>query len=226
MIDQVDQRLKDWVTGVLGGIEVLLSLPDPSRAGKGVCLYLFELVPKPAPRSNTPPPLQISLRYLVTTWSEDTAEAHRMLGDLVFAAMPNTDFEADLNPLPPATWTAFGLAPQPSFVLTVPLRVERPVPPVKLVRKPLVVHTAPITSLSGVVLGPGNVPLPKARVEIPILNLFDWTDTRGRFHFPALPGEPRTLVLRIQAKGRELQTKIDQPASDQEPVVIHFDLFD
>ena len=41
MIDQVDQRLKDWVTGVLGEIEVLLSLPDPSRAGKGAYYINF-----------------------------------------------------------------------------------------------------------------------------------------------------------------------------------------
>ena len=223
--DQMDQHLGDWVKGVLDGVEVFFTFPDPADPNQGVCLYLFELTPKPAPRSNAPQPLQVSLRYLVTVWADQPEEAHRQLGELVFAAMSNPEFETDLEPLPLVVWPAFGVLPRPAFILTVSLRHERPMPPVKLVRKPLVLKSAPITTLRGVVLGPDDVPLPNARVEIPNLQLFEVTDTRGRFTFPSVPGEPRAKLLRIQARGRALETTIEQPASD-EPVVIHFDLFD
>jgi Pvc16 N-terminal domain len=226
MIDQIDQRLKDWVKETLEGVDVSLGPPKLSQTGQGVNLYLMEFANKPAPRSNTPPPVQILLRYLVTAWAKGPEESHPLLGKLVFAAMTNPEFEVEFDPIPATAWVAFGVPPLPSFVLTIPLRLERPEPPTKLVRKPLVLQSAPITSLSGIVLGPEDVPLSNARVELRALQLYESTDTKGRFRFPAVPSEPRAKQLRIKAKGRELTVTVQQPDSDSEPVVIHFNLFD
>ncbi|MCU0518329.1 MAG: DUF4255 domain-containing protein, partial [Oscillatoria sp. Prado101] len=84
----------------------------------------------PPLRGSQRTPLQAAARYLVTTWAGTPEDAHRLLGDLLFAAMDSAAFQAELNPLPAAAWTAFGLPPQPSFVLRVPLQIARPQPPV------------------------------------------------------------------------------------------------
>jgi hypothetical protein len=61
---------------------------------------------------NHRPPLGISLRYLVTTWCENVKEAHRLLGDLMLAALEETKFEVEAIPAPVELWRAFGIAPR------------------------------------------------------------------------------------------------------------------
>lgn len=142
----------------------------------------------------------------------------------MFAAMENSEFEVEFESIPVTAWMGFGAKPRPSFVLRVPLRFERPELPAKLVRKPIVVRTTLLTTLQGVVLTRDEVPLVGAQVKVPAYQLSDRTDSNGRFSFAAVPGEPRSKVLSITAKGRELQFTVQQPASEHELVVIHFDL--
>ena len=143
MIDQVDGRLRDWVITVLGDVTVSLRPPGAETAGQGVSLYLLELVDDPPLRGQQPPPLQLALRYLVTTWSEEAAEAHRLLGQLAFEAMGQPGMAVELQPPAAATWQALGARPQPAFILRVPLRQEQIRPPMPLVRAPLVVQIEP-----------------------------------------------------------------------------------
>lgn len=208
---------------VLGAAEVSLAPPSASRSGRGIGLYLLELGQTPPDRTARRPPLQLCLRYLVTTWADEPEEAHRLLGELVFAAVESEEFETDLDPLPAAAWAALGAPPQPSFVLRVPLRLERPQPPSKLVRRPLVIHAVARSSIHGLVVGPGDVPVAGARVELPALRLSERTDTKGRFCFPTVPAEPGAKALRVKAKGRELSVTAELPTPDGEPLVIHFD---
>ncbi len=226
MIDDTDKHLKDWVTSVLGATEVSLTPPAPAPTGQGVSLYLMALAPAPPARSTRRAPLQVMLRYLVTTWAEDPEAAHRLLSELVFAALGDPEFEVDLDPLPASTWEAFGTAIRPAFVLNIPLRVEQPEPPYKPVLVPLVVHSAPLLSLVGVVLGPHDTPLAGARVELPSQSLAVYTDRNGRFRFGAVPGEPRTKQLIVRARGRVESVAVAMPPNEGEPVVIHIDLFD
>jgi hypothetical protein len=220
MIDQVDQRLKDWVSGVLGATEVSLAAPSQAESGQGVGLYLMELVQTPAPRSVRRPPLQISLRYLVTAWAEEYEKAHRMLGVLMFAAMENSEFEVEQDPVPVSLWVALSVRPRPSFVLRLPLRRERPEPHVPLVRLPLVIKGSPMAGLHGLVLGPGDMPVMGARVEVPALQLSTHTDPDGRFHFSAVPTDPPVKLLMVRAKGQELSIKIDEAVGFDEPLLI------
>jgi hypothetical protein len=226
VIERVDQQLREWIKAVVGPVHVSLGPPDEPYADRGVHLYLMDLIDTPPTRGTTPPPLQLSLRYLLTTWAETPEEAHRLLGELTFAAMESADIEVELGPLPAGTWAAFGVAPQPCFRLRVPLRRERPereAPP--MVRQPLVLRTSPTTNVWGRVLGPEDVPLAGARVELTYLHRSTRTDTKGEFRFPNVPSESLAHPLRVQAKGRVFEASVDRAAQEGDPIVIRVDAF-
>jgi hypothetical protein len=217
-VDEVDQLLESWIRTVLG--EVSVTLASPQEAQTGVSLYLLDLAHAPLTRAvKDRPPHRIMLRYLITAQGTEPHEIHRRLGELLFAALDSPELEVETEPLPEAVWTALNLVPRPSLVLRVPLLRERSEERlVPLVRTPLVVKSAAICSLSGVVRGPGDIGILGARVELPALNLFTATDLRGRFHFATVPSEPPVKVLRVKAKGRTISVPVDRP---EEEVVIH-----
>jgi hypothetical protein len=226
VIDQVDGRLKTWVETVLAGTPISFGPPhDPHFAG-GVSLYLMELC-APAPgRSDTRRTHEVWLRYLVTAWADEPQEAHRLLGTLVFAAMEDAELEVELQPLPGTVWAAFGGAPRPSFVLQAPLRRERPQAPVRQVRKRLRIDLVTTSPLQGIVLGPDDLPLAGARVDLPKLHLACYTDLAGQFRFPRVPTEPQAKEVRVTAKGRRMDVAVQQPVAADEPLLIRFDALD
>jgi len=222
MAEEFDGRLKNWVGSVIEGIDVSLAPPESKRSGRGVGLYLLELVQSPLPSANKRPPLQLVLRYLITTWSDKPEDAHQMLVALMFAAMENKDFQVELEALPTTVWTAFGVPPRPSFILRAPLRQERPEPQTKLVRERPRVEMSPIVGLHGLLLGPGAIPLSDCRIEIPALHVSTSTDYRGRFYFPAVPASGNKQLV-VKAKGVELPVVSQQNYPDSRaPLVIHF----
>ncbi|MEX2382153.1 MAG: hypothetical protein WD490_07210 [Opitutales bacterium] len=226
LFDQIDDQLRRWAERLPGNPSFSLAPPRDDQPGSGASFYLLELVDAPPLRSAGRPPLQLSLRYLVTTWAETPGEAHRFLGDLVFAAMNDSEFDVDLTPVPSATWVAFGVIPRPAFFLSVKCRKEQPESPAPLIREPMVLQSAPLVNISGTVLGPGDVPLMMATVELPSLHRSTRTDSKGRFHFTSVPGEDFTKHLRIRTKGRDLDVMLDKLPTSEDPLVIHFDLLD
>lgn len=225
MLDQTDSRLQSWIENLLPGTPVSLAAPGAAPTFQGISLYLIALDSAPPPRAPGRPPLQFTAVYLVSVWGHEPAAAHRLLGELVFAALDNPEMDVDLKPLPYETWLAFGVPPQPAFVLRALVRQPRPEPEVHYVRQPLVLRTTGMTELHGVVLGPGDVPLVGARVELPSIEVFVRTDAQGRFRFSGVPAEPRAKHLRVKAKGRELHITVEEPTTEGKPVVIRFDLF-
>lgn len=227
MIDRVDDRLLAWVERVVAaaGVEpAMFSLAPPNGAasGRGVSLYLLELADAPPLRGVKRAPVQLSLHYLVTTWADDPKEAHRLLGELVFAALEDPELEVRFDPVPGATWAALGALPRPAFVLRVPLRKERPEPEVERVRRPLQVEVKPLVNVQGIVLGPEDVPLGDAQVGLPSVELFARTDVNGRFRFTTVLKEPGPQVLSVRAKGWELDVPVTLPLNEDEPLVIRF----
>ena len=224
MIDEVDRRLKEWVKSILEGVEVRLTAPGNSTQVKGIELYLLEVAVMPPASTNKMPPLQVALRFLVTSWSEDPEDAHRLLGELLFAAMENAEFEVELAPLPVAVWRALGVPPRPSFVLRVPLQRARHMPKAKPVTAFPVVKTLVVVSLHGVVRGPNDTPLAGAEVLVPALRLRASTDYKGRFHLAGVPGDGQPKTLRVRAKGQELILTTDQDYPDaSKPLLIRFE---
>ena len=223
MIDQVDQALASWVQKTLNIGNVVIAAPQNADAGTGVGLFLLESVPTPRPRAVRRPPLQIMLRYLVTTWAETAVEAHRMLGELLFAALAEDSYEIESEAPPLTLWTALSVTPRPSFLLRTPIHRERPERTAPLVRAPLVVNAGPLERLGGVVLGPGDIPVMNARVELPTLQLSTQTDADGRFQFAGVPPQTRANGMRIRARGKEYSLT-GEPAADRTPLVIRLQL--
>lgn len=225
MFSQTDKQLVEWATKTLGTVPITLAAPANSQTGQGVSLYLMGIAPAYPAHNIGRPPLQIALRYLVTTWADEPEEAHRLLGQLAFAAMENSEFEIEFEPLSAQDWLAFAATPRPAFVLRVPARFVRPEPVTPLVKAPLVIQATPTMSLSGQVLGPNNVPMSNVRVELPSLQLTDRTDAHGWFRFAAVPAEPRLKHFRVSAKGRQLDIDLEPSPSMSEPLVIQFNPF-
>jgi hypothetical protein len=224
MIDEIDSKLAAWVGKITEHVAVSMASPGAAESGPEVRLYLMELLHSPTPRGTRRPTLLMTLRYLVTTHAPEPQAAHKLLGALVVAALQNTEFEVEQEPLPSSLWTALNIAPRPAFVLRVPFRHELPehiAPPVRL---PLVVKQLPLRSFEGRVVGPENIPIMNARVELPALDLFTNTDSKGRFHFSSVPAAPGARLLRVRAKGQEFSINTEQAATDKEPLVIQLQL--
>lgn len=222
MIQDADAQVTSWL-GRVAGVPVWLERPRDHDQERGIGLYLLELGELPPAREGRQAPLQIQLRYLVTAWAESMEEEHRLLGGLVFAALERTDWEVVLRPMSVEAWVALGVPPRPAFILHVPLRVERPVHPAPRVRAPLVLHAVASVAFAGRIVGPGGLPIPAARVELPSLSAATETDGDGRFLFPRVPAEPRAKLVRVLAKGDVQEFTPDVPPGGG-AVIIHFEL--
>jgi len=100
MIDAVDLDLTSSADGIVGkGLSSLLA-PDSRPSPHGVSLYFPGLISLPPPRAAKKVRLQISLGYLVTSWSDDPTEAHKLVGELLFAALENSEFTVEAGAIP------------------------------------------------------------------------------------------------------------------------------
>jgi hypothetical protein len=218
MIDTVDEQLLEWLKSEVPGSPVSLAPPTAGLEAKpAVSCYLLELAAAPparAPANGRPVPLQLGLDLYL--------EAHRLLGNLVLAAMDRPGCEVDLTPPPAAMWQALGAIPRPAFVMQLPLRRERPLPSTGIVRHPIVIREASLRALSGRVLGPGEVPLAGARLEIPALHLSTRSDATGRFTFPPIPSSPLPSEVIVTARGRMLRVVPDQLIDGERQLIITF----
>jgi hypothetical protein len=223
MFHEVDDQLEAWARGVADGVTVSFGPPGELKAQTGVGLYLMELTEDPPARGSGVAPLRVALRYLVTTWGEPL-EAHRVLGALVFEALADPDVTVDLRPLSPQAWTALGTVPRPAFILQRTVQRERAVSLAPPVTERLALRTGPLTTLHGVVLGPGDIPLASASVEVPHLGKRATTDGRGAFRLAGLPTSPPVTRLRVRARGHEQTVTAEQGYTGDAPVTIriHF----
>jgi hypothetical protein len=224
MIDEVDQRLKAWVGHVLGETPVSLAVPERGSRERGVSLYLLELGAAPPARTGRRVPLQFSVCYLITVDAETPEQAHHLMGELLFAALEAPDFEVELAPVPLELWAALAVPPQPAFRLRLPVRRERAEPNTARVRFPVVIETHPPEALRGRVVGPGDVPIPGAVVELPTLKLSTRTDARGFFRFLNVPALETVGGLEVRAKGEVLHVGAEALAPTEEPLVIRLPL--
>ncbi|HEX7151023.1 MAG TPA: hypothetical protein VF618_06005 [Thermoanaerobaculia bacterium] len=131
MIDQTDDRLLAWARKIVPDAEVMLAAPADDH---GIRIHLLTIQPVNAPRGARRPPLELTVSYLVTTSAEDARDAHRWLAALAFDALSTPEWQVADEPLTTDLWRAFGVAPRPSFVVRMPVRMareERLAPPVR-----------------------------------------------------------------------------------------------
>lgn len=243
MIDRADRFVVNWAKGVLGGVRVSVDIPVSPPDESEVSLYLLELVHAPPARTVDRPPLQIALRYLVTSWAKNAEEAHRNLGKLLFAALGNEVSESgqteegrltftvamEVEPIPANLWAAFGVPPQPAFILRCLLSLERKRAAIAYVRWPARVETSGQRAVRGKVVtavGEEELPLVGARVAVPKLKLLTRTDAMGVFCFPGVPVGVNQEGLRmvVSAKGKEHEVSFTavQTAQDGDALLIRF----
>jgi len=148
-------------------------------------------------------------------------DPQRPVGTLLFAALTPPDWDVRFPGDIAELWRAVGMPPRAGFILNVPLRQPVELEPAPPVRAPLRVEGVGSRVMEGVVLGPGDVPISDAFVEIPSLALTARSDTRGRFRFAAVPTTPAKQQLRVRAKAREFPFTID---SSKPPFVLKLDL--
>lgn len=215
--------LRAWVASVDPAAALTLEAPGDERTGHGVSAYLLEIAPGAPPRGSTRPPLQLWLRYLVTTWADDPVVARQLLMDLAFAALATADLDVSPEPLAPDLWTAMGAVPRPSFILRAAVRRDRPEVIAPRVLVPLVVEPGRLTSVEGVVLGPNELGLAGADIDVVGLDHATRTDGRGRFRLGGLPGDPVVSRLRVRAKGVEVVVAVPADPRLARTMVIHLD---
>jgi carboxypeptidase family protein len=227
MIERIGQEIRDWIGSIITGAEVVLGLPSDDSQRAQVGLYLMDLSQTNRARVGKLTPFKINLRYLVMVRSPQAEEAQRLLGELIFAALQKLEkgppeFEVVVEPLPVEAWAALGAAPQPSFFLRAPLRLERPEPALPIVTEPVVLQPSPMRMLSGMVLESGGMPIMGARVELLTLGIATRTDEMGRFRFAGVPSNGQ-LKLLARAKG---QTKEVNYSVGDEPLEIRLHLLE
>jgi hypothetical protein len=222
MIDEVDAQLTAWVQTVTPGVTVAIDRLPGAGATGDVFLQLIELREVPRARGGARPPLQVVLTYLLTTGGEDVTLAHKRLGDLLFAALEHQDYEVRPASIQSAVWLAAATVPRPGFLLSVPLRKPREQAVAKPVLEALRVRGTAARPLAGVVLGPRDMPIADAIVELPLLQLSTRSDHAGRFRFAAVPADPPNQQIRVRAKAREFPFSIASVDAD-EPVALRID---
>lgn len=219
-IDEIDEWLEDWITERVDVSTVSFDPPGEESSGQGVSVFLQHLVDAPPPRTTEPTPFQVILHYLVSTWAETPQEAHRILGDLLFEAMQTEEFTLELAEPDNTFWKRLDMPPRPSFGIRMPFRRERPRPDAQMVGQPLVLETAQVRPMAGRIVGPEDVPIAGATVELPAFNTRTKTDRKGQFRFEAVPAQSEPERLIVRAKGTTSETRIDLSEDDGDPLTI------
>lgn len=180
--------------------------------------YLLEVLRTPVARTDKRAPLQMSLRFLVCTWAAKQDRANEILLQLAFAAMEQEGWDLEFEALPVHAWSAFGISPRPSFVLRIPLLLERAEGRAKPVRT-IKLNGFPVTTLQGAVLGPDDTPVAGAQVEVPSLHRSATTDTHGRFVLTGLPQAAQSRLV-VNARGKRIEVSPEGEPDPSKPLMI------
>ena len=221
------ERLKSWVSSTLGEVDTTFEAPS-SKVEKRPRVFLYavgleDLVYRHGTTGGRAPQ-GFRFRYLITAGAPSPAMAHELLGELIFTAMDEADFDIELSGSDSCLWQQLGIPPRPAFFLFI--SVQRPREEVALpkVQEPPRLESSVSRPLTGRVVGPGEIPLMRARVELPALDQSTYTDADGRFRFPAVPKEPSAQELIIHARGMVRTWSAEKPMDPKEPVLVYFEL--
>lgn len=227
-VTEAEQRLTErWIRAALGpDARVRVGRVDdaPPSDGTTVTLTLIDIAPAPLPPGPVgPPPLQVRARYLVTVVTAQAGAERQALAELAFAASPVTDLELEKAP-GPEVWLSLGVAARPALVASVLWQRERHTRPIRRVRQPLVAKFSSSRPLLGVVVGPGDVPIAGALVEVEGLPQTVYSNHRGEFAFRGVPGDDPPPTLVVSAKGATVRVRVDGDATASAPFLIRIPL--
>ncbi len=210
MIEIADKEIQQWAMNVCQGESikpcVSLSPPDPHKDQTCIHVYLSEILPGHASQLARNGARSVTLNYLICVCATDESTSHRLLGQLLFAAMDEPGYSVCFDRPNAALWQAIGTADRPCFMIQMPLFRPAFEEATRVTQYPTV-RATPTTSFSGVVVGPHNIPIPGARVTLNSLGRTTSTDNDGEFHFVCVPLANTEEVLRVEAKGIDVDVK-------------------
>jgi hypothetical protein len=223
-LDLIESRLvTNWIKPTVGDIAVEFGPVEarPLLEGTaGVHLTFLGITPAAPPRSMTrqPPSLLMLARYLVTASAPAQAQADRLIVALGFAALDRRSPELERDGPAPDLWLALGVIARPALLIRAVLERRRVIRQAPLVRQPAIVEYAPRRKVAGRVVGPGEVPITGARIEVLSAGLTAYSDHRGEFTLTGVPLGPPAPTLVVTAKGVRL-TLPAEPGSTEQLVI-------
>ncbi len=218
-----EDRLRDWVKSVDPNADVSLGPPGDETHGRGASVHLLDISQQLPVRGVGRPPLQLWLRYLVTTWGADPVDANKLLVELAYSAAEQHDMEIEPQNVSPDTWLALKTLARASFVIRVSARRARALPIAPPVLHPLRLEAAQPMFIAGVVRTSAGIPLADAIVVLPSIARETSTDGRGRFQFVGVPGPPVSETIVVRAKGVETIVKLPTDPARARALLIEFD---
>lgn len=218
-----EDRIGAWVKSVDSNAQVSFGPPAADAKGRGASVYLLDIQQQLPARGVGRPPLQLWVRYLVTTWAPDESDANQLLLELAFAAAEQHDLEIETEHLSPETWTALQAVARPSFVMRMTASRARAQPVAPPVLHPLRLEAAQPALIAGVVRTPGGMPLADALVVLPSIGHETSTDGRGRFQLANAPGPPVSQTLVVRVKGVETIVQLPRDPARARALVIEVD---
>lgn len=226
-VTDAETRLADrWIVPALGpDARIRVGRIDDAAPGDGVAVTLTLLDIAPAPLPHGPvglPPVQLRARYLVTVAAKDPVVERQSLAELAFTAGPVTQVDVERAP-GPEVWRALGVATRPALVVAMLLQRQRH-RPMQRVRQPLVTTWAGSRPVAGVVLGPGDVPIAGALVEVEGLPQTAYSNHRGEFALRSVPGVDPPPTLVVSAKGATVRVRVDGDATASAPLLVRIPL--
>jgi hypothetical protein len=223
-LDSVEARLvSGWIRPSAGDVAVAfgpLEAEPLMEGAAGIRLTFLGITPATPARtvSRQPQSLLMFARYLVTVSASTRAEADRLLVALGFAALDRGSPELERDGASPDLWLALRVAARPALVVREVLERPRIVKRAPLVRLPPVTEYSPSRRVVGQVIGPGEVPIAGARIEVLSAGLITYSDHRGEFALTGVPTGPPDPTLVVTAKGVRLTVRASASSSD--PLVI------
>lgn len=225
----INPRLGTWLSSLLGEtatplqgeIAVTFGPPGPDggpasqagRAKQGVNLHLLSIAPhvQATTRVERRTESQIVLRYLATSWAEQSDTAESLLCTLAFqllgrgASGPDgrSEIVVEATPPPFEVLAALGLPPRPALMLGLPLVHVEVAQAARRVAHPPIVRSEVSGTLWGILLGPDDSPIAAAQVEFPAFGRVTETDPAGQFRFTSVPADLADQTIRVRARGVE-----------------------
>ncbi|MEM1180768.1 MAG: hypothetical protein AAGM22_20655 [Acidobacteriota bacterium] len=221
------ERLKTWVNEALGEVEMSFEVPSSGRTAEPTVFLYAVGVEDLAYRHGTTrgrAPQGFRFRYVVATGAPTAPQAQELLGELLFSAMDEAGFDVDLSGHDSSLWQTFGIPPRPSFFLLTSVERTREEFIAPRIQEPPRLLSSVAVPLVGKVIGPGSLPLMRARVELPAMSLSTYTDADGYFRFPAVAGETASYELRVHARGTVRKLSVKRSLNPEEPLLVPFEL--
>lgn len=219
MIASIDKKLETWLQATLPDVSVRFGTPLQASEAPCVNLCLMEIANERAQVVGGHSEFEVSLVYLVTAHSIDTRATNDLLGSVLTAALDEPTIEVQHGGVDTSAWLALQVPAQPAF--TIRQHVTRShKQPVARVTKAVQAKVLPLTQLAGRIVGPGDIPIPQARVEVPGTRHVAYSDSRGGFSFGVLSSENSARELRIVARG--LEQRVSIASQSGKPLLIRF----